>query len=252
MGERLRALAKHSKEYFLEVFPLPIGGTAAAFAEFRLKDPRAVANIEMAEDAIATSKDEVASYIAEYARRMLEQEDQRQASVIGRAQSLFFAVALLSSFLSVGAGFLVSARAPHAGEILVVSIFAVFLVAQVILLVLSLTRAIGGLDYRRAGASDFARWAGYNKLGALHRNEAVCTLDWYRTSALINSWRFGCLSRALMALRNVVIGSGVLVVVVLAFANFPPHPICTDRSEFRADMVTSYSVECPIERPRHE
>ena len=217
-----------------------------AFALSQITNPKAASKISAAETAIAGATDEVAAYVAARARAMYEQEDQRQASVMGRAQSLFFAVALLSSLLSVGAGFLVSARTPHQGEIVFISIVAALLVAQVILLVLNLTRAISGLDYPRAGASDFGRWAGYKRLGTLHRNEAVYILDWYRQSAHINTWRFRCLERALTALRNIVILSGMLVIVVLVFANLPTTPACTDRSEFRGGRTVTYSVECPL------
>lgn len=251
MRDSLRAMWDWAGNMFLQVFPIPRWDTALSFAEAKVNDAKAVANIEAAEKAIAKAKGEVTSELADRAREMFQQEDQRQASVMGRAQSLFFAVALLSSLLSVGAGFLVGSRSPHIGELLSISIIALFLVVQVILLVLNLTRAISGLEYPRAGASDFARWAAHGTEVDLRRDQAVSVLRWYRLSAHINTWRFDCLERALRALRNVVIGSGLLVLVILIFANIPSRAGCTDRTEFRGDTTISYSVECPIEHPSH-
>jgi hypothetical protein len=248
MGDRIHAAWAWIVRSFLQIFPLPLRGTATEFAEACVTDPAAVSNIQVAEDAIAKATDEVASELADRAREMLQQEDQRQASVMGRAQSLFFAVALLSSLLSIGAGFLVSSRTPHIGELLFISALALFLVIQVTLLVLSLARAISGLIYPRAGASDFARWAGCGGVGQLHRDEIISVLRWYRLSAHINTWRFSCLERALRALRNVVIGSGLLVLAVLVFANIPSRQSCTDKTEFREGVPVRYSIECPIER----
>jgi len=248
MGDRLSAVWTWTIRSFLQIFPLPLRGTAAEYAEACVTDPAAISNIQVAEDAIAKAADDVASSLADRAREMLQQEDQRQASVMGRAQSLFFAVALLSSLLSIGAGFLVSSRTPHFGELPFISALALFLVIQVTLLVLSLTRAISGLIYPRAGASDFAKWAGCGGVGDLHRNEIISVLRWYRLSAHINTWRFSCLERALRSLRNVVIGSGLLVLAVLVFANIPSRPHCMDRTEFRGGTTIRYSVECPIER----
>jgi hypothetical protein len=246
MGDRLHAACAWTIRCFLQIFPLPLHGTATEFAEACVADPAAVSNIRDSEDAIANATDEIASELADRARDMLQQEDQRQASVMGRAQSLFFAVALLSSLLSIGAGFLVSSRTPHFGELVIISALALFLVLQVILLVLSLTRAISGLNYPRAGASDFARWAGCSGKGQLHRNEVVLVLRWYRLSTHINTWRFRCLELALRALRNVVIGSSLLVLAVLVFANIPSRPSCKDRTEFQEGAIVKYSVECPI------
>lgn len=229
---------------FLQLFPLPPFGTASVFAETCIKEPTAVEKIQKAENALSKATDEVAAELAERAREMLQQEDQRQASVMGRAQSLFFAVALLSSLLSVGAGFLVSSRTPHVGELIGISTLSLFLVIQVILLVLNLTRAISGLTYPRAGASDFAAWAEYSEAGDFHRNEAISTLRWYRLSAHTNTWRFGCLERALLALRNVVIGSGLLVIIVLVLQTFHPDLRARTRPNFvrQAELSTQLNV----------
>jgi len=242
MLDRLTAL-------FLQIFPFPPHGTADQYAKRRGANPDAVAAVEKAVAAIATAKDDVTEELIDHARRMLEQEDQRQASVMGRAQSLSFAVALLSSLLSAGVGFLVTTHAPPRGEIFVITAFGAYVVVEIVLLVLNLVRAIKGIGYPRAGSSDVARWAGCADKASLYKDEAVCVLEWYRTSAHINTWRFGCLDRALVALRNIVIASAILVVAILVIANTTSALPCTDKATFHGNMAVDYSIECAVDRP---
>jgi hypothetical protein len=237
------------KWLLLQVVPWPVSGSATAFAEAAVNSSAATASIKTTENAIASANDDIASQLVAHAQRMLGQEDQRQTSVMGRAQSLFFAVAILSSLLSVGAGFLLTSHTARSGETLAVSLIIAMLVMEIILLAINLAKAIQGIDYERAGNSEVAKWASYSTVGALHRNEAVETLRWYRQNAHVNTWRFRCLNRALTALRNVVIGSGLLILVILGYANWSSPPGCTDKSEFHGGTVITYSVECPVQHP---
>jgi hypothetical protein len=249
MREAATSILRWIGRFLLEFLAWPYGGSATELVDARERDPASQQLIQSADAAIAAAKPEIAEKIVAYARDVLKDEDQRQSSVMGRAQSLFFAVALLSSLLSVGVGFLVSSRPPHPFEVAAVSLISFYLVVEIIFLMISLVRAIQGLAYQRAGSSDVSRWAGYTNVNDLHKNQAIGMLRYYRYGVDVNTWRFRCLDRALMALRNIVIGSAILILAVLVFANLPIHPTCTDRTEFRAGLHINYSVECPVAEP---
>jgi hypothetical protein len=228
----------------LNLFPRPASGTADEFAAKEASDPQAVKAVEECERAIRTSTDEITGVLVEHARAKLAREDDRQASVIGRAQNLFFVVALLSSLLTFGASLLTAASAPPRTELFVIAAIAMALLLQIYFLVRNVLKAIEGIGYTRAGTSDITRWARQRQVGDVYRDEAIETLKWYREASRKNSWRFKCLHRAIKALRNIVFCACALVTTFLWFV-VSAHAPCANRVQFTVDGAPVYSVQTP-------
>lgn len=209
--------------FFLEIFPRAPYGTAAKFAAKLENDPNAREIVQTCEHAISNSTDEVAELLVRHIRDKFAREDERQASAIGRAQALFFAVALLTSILTLGASLVSTANSPPLTELYVVAALSAMILYQVYFLVRNLLKAIEGIPYLRPGSSEITRWAGLRSKGAVYRDEAARTLQCYRDASRKNTWRFMALDRALKALRNIIVCVCVLVAVFFGFAVFQHH-----------------------------
>jgi hypothetical protein len=236
------------REIFFQFFPFPPAGSADEYAATQLKNPNAVLNASECADAIAKADPCVTKFLVEHARRMMASEDQRQASVMGRAQSLFFAIALVTSLTTVGASLITTSTPIDQFELVVIALMTFAILAEIVLLLRSLLHAIGGLRYKRAGSSDVTRWAGLPSMDGVNRNEALVTLEWYRDAFHKNTWRFQCLDRAMQALRNIVYLVCVLIVVFFVFGVMRPNAACTDETDFLKSGTLTYSVKCPVDR----
>lgn len=212
-----------------ELIPWPPSTTAEAFV--RQHAPNNQQSALACKAAIEVANQDRAEFVRDYARDLLRQESDRQASVMSRAQSLYFAVSLLASVLTIGLGF----AGPVAAVDWVVYL-GIFLVAvtvgHIALLAVSVSKAVSGIGYPRAGASDLTRWVMQNDETAALRDEAVATLAWYREASLLNTWRFEALSIAQRALRNLVVCMCALVLLALSSALLGRRgPVCENRVE---------------------
>lgn len=239
-------------EIALQFVPWPPRGNADIFAKARQENLAAQRiALDCAEAIEHAGKHGTAKFLAEHARRMLASEDQRQSSVIGRAQGLFVILAVLTSLTTVGASIVTTTVPINPAELVVVAVGALCILLQILLLVFNVVRAIEGLEYRKAGSSDVARWARASSVGDVYRNEAIVTLEWYRDASHKNTWRFYCLARAMLALRNIIILVCFFIAVFLAFGIFQPPSRCTDETAFPAKGPPEYSVRCATDRGMH-
>jgi hypothetical protein len=227
-----------------EIFPYSPRGSAEAFAEAQAKNPEAQQIVKDCEDAIAAARDPIAELLVVHARERLARENERQSSVIGRAQALFFAVALLGSLWTLGASFLTAATSSSRLEIRVIAAISAIILLQIYFLMRNVLKAIGGLNYLRPGSSEVTKWAKMQCASDVYRDEAVATLRWYRDASRKNTWRFTAFGRALKALRNILLCVFTLILVFFSFG-VSLHPTCSDRVEFTLAGKPVYTVQTP-------
>jgi len=239
-------------DFWRQIVPLPYRINAEDWSKEQLSTEQARKNIELAEAEIRGAPDSSTQFLVEHARRMLESENARQDSVIGRAQSLFFGIALLSFFLTFGASILAST--PSFGLWLLVALFFISLIIllQIVALLINVLGVIQGLNYSKAGSSDVARWAQMQSVFDIYRDEAILTLTWYRDASHKNTWRFTRFNLAIRALRNIVFCICALIVTLFAFSLFGLKQTCMDKVgiSMHGEIVYSLQVACGRAWPR--
>ena len=231
---------------FLELCPLPAFTSAAKQAGKALSSEEMQKSIIATESAIKTIVcQKLAEEIVAHSRTKVSGEDQRQASVIGRAQGLFFAVALLSFVLTFAAGLLTTKPTLEGIQLYVMAAICLLIVIEVVLMVLNVLRAVSGIVSRRVSSAELREWIATGSPLGMYKAEAILNLAIYREASLKNDWRFGCLDRALTALRNVVIGVCILVIVFFVFdITRPPPPSCINNVNSTVNG-TRYGIKMP-------
>jgi predicted small integral membrane protein len=141
-------------------------------------------------------------------------------SIINRAQALFVATAIFGFLFTFGTDLLTAKGELGPIPLSVCIVISSYILVQIVIMVVNILRAIGGIEYPRAGSSDMARWMGLRTLESLYRDQAILILSQYRRIALYNNWRFNHLDQAWKGLRNTVFAVGVLILLLFAFAIF--------------------------------
>lgn len=220
---------------FWALFPFAREGSADDYAKRYLEDPTQKANINKLNIAAASATEEARlKELRDIADSKRADEEARQVSIITRAQGLFVALALFGFLLTFGANLFTSTNNINRSSLAACSVIVIYVLLQMIIMMINILQAIGGLGYPTAGSSDLASWLQTNDDCEFYRAQALLTLSHYRRSALNNSWRFVYLTHALRALRNVIFALSLLILIFFAFAlvHHPqgPDPLCFVRT----------------------
>jgi hypothetical protein len=200
------------------LFPVERVLSPDKYAQAHLDGPAQQATIKALNDAAGAVTDEARlKEFKDIAEAKRSSEDARQASVISRAQALFVALALFGFLFTFGAN-LFSSSTGFSKPMLGVSLAVVsYIIAQMVIMVSNILRAIGAVGDPSAGSSDLASWLGVGDNSDAYRQLALLTLSFYRRAALNNNWRFIHLDNALRCLRNIVFALGVLILLLFLF-----------------------------------
>lgn len=201
---------------FIQVVPRPVRWSEGAA---RPRPTEGLARLKAFEAAVAGIPTvEVARELVLHIRGKYSDEGARQNSVMSRAQSLFFAVALIASLMTLSASLAIGTYAAPKFALLAVAIVSAGVIVQVVMMVLNIIRAVKGRGYPHTGLTEMTSWAAAQEPLHYYRFEALNLLELYRQTTFLNDWRFSSLDRALMALRNIVFLSCALVIVLFALA----------------------------------
>ena len=239
-----------------ELFPLSSDADPARYAAEAVAQPAFAANTAALQARIPSLPRAQAELIQDYAKDRLASEQSRADSVTSRAQALLVAQAFLGALLSLGGtiiGHLDAFRGWRGG---LLTLVALYLVIQTVLLTLSALRTIRGLSFPAIGSSDLLDMlpGGGDQIV---RQMALQTLLHYRSAANLNTWRFRQLGNAQTALRNTAVALAALVVLTFCFsvlfppAEPPPAPLVVrlPASEFAPARVLPDAAPFPAAGP---
>ena len=205
-----------------QLFPWHRSATPDEFAEQGIKDPKQQENIDLLVTAVRQATDEVVlRELRDIATAKVKSEDERQASITARAQSLFAALTLFGFILTFAATLLTTSTAVSSAAMATSLLIASYAVLQVIVVITKTLHAIRGIGTRGAGSSDLASWAEKNSAD-FYRAQALAYFDYYRRHSLTNTWRFTQLEDAVRGVRNIVLSLGIFALALFAFAIFRP------------------------------
>ncbi len=207
-------MLKQLGRVFWELFPAEWCGSPQAYQAQTLELPELKARVVALRAAAATADLERLKEFRDIATGRIVGEDGRQSSIIGRAQGLFVALALFGILFTFGASFF--SQTIHIKTSLLWACFALvlYILAQMIIMVVSILKAIGGIHYPTFGTSDLTNWLGLASHADFYREHGLLTLEHYRVMVLNNNWRFERLGYALKGLRNIVFALSTLVAVL--------------------------------------
>lgn len=206
------------RRFLNELFPFPRSDSAEAYSSEQIRG--AQANIDKLR---AVADREKLEQLRDHAVARKTDEDQRQTSIITRAQGLLVGLALFGVLLTFAANFLTSGPPLGSRWLIPYAALASYITAQMILMVVNVLRTIGGIEYAEIGSSDLAQWVALPTVSDFYRAQALLTLAHYRRAAGNNSWRFDHLRFALKCLRNIVGALSFLMLLLVAFSFFADH-----------------------------
>jgi hypothetical protein len=209
--------------FWYQLFPWRRTATPDEYAERGINNPEQQKNIEALATAVGEATDAaVLEELRDIATAKVKSEDDRQASITTRAQGLFAALTLFGFVLTFAATLLTTTSVVSRAATVICGLIALYVVAQVVVVMANILHAIGGIGTRAAGSSDLACWAKMNAAD-FYRAQALAYLDYYRWHSLTNTWRFTQLENAVRGVRNIVFSLGVFALTLLAFAIFKPE-----------------------------
>ena len=211
MLKRLRAAG-------LALFPVERLGTPAQFAKRMLDSEERKKRLTALQAAAEAATEARLKEFRDIARARLADEGSRQISIMTRAQGLFVALALFGALFTIGSSFL--AQSSHIGRALLwlCAIVAAYILAQIVIMVVHILNAIGGIPYSHAGNSEFTHWLRTRSDAEFYRAEGLIALDHYRAAVLNNDWRFSHLEQAFKGLRNIVYAVSALILLLFVGA----------------------------------
>ncbi|MGA3017886.1 MAG: hypothetical protein ABSF62_12265 [Bryobacteraceae bacterium] len=206
-----------------QVFPWRRGATPDEFADQEIKKPEQQKNIDALATAVGRATDEaVLKELRDIATAKVRSEEERQASITTRAQGLFAALTLFGFVLAFAATLLTTSTVISRAAMITCGLIAFYAVVQVVVMVINILQATGGIGAKTAGSSDLASWA-EKKVANYYRAQALAYLGYYRRHSLTNTWRFTRLEDAVRGVRNTVVSLGIFALTLFAFAIFRPN-----------------------------
>jgi hypothetical protein len=161
--------------------------------------------------------------LRDVAAAKLKSEDDRQASITTRAQSLFTTLTLFGFVLTFGVTLLTTTSAISRESMVVCCPVALYVIIQIGLIVDNILSAVGGIATDTTGSSDLASWAKRNSVADVHRAQALLYLDHDRRHSLTNTWRFKKLACAFRGFRNIVFSLCLFALILFGLAVFRPQ-----------------------------
>jgi len=199
-----------------ELFPLSGDSDPQRFVQKVEADPVYVANTGMLRKELAGLARPSADLVHTFATGCQAAEQSRGDSINSRGQGVLVAQAFLSALMPLGSTALSSHNALMRWHAWVTGGVALYLAVQAVLLTISALRAVRPVDYPTISSSELLKML--PKEDNIVQQTSLQTMLNYRTSNLLNTWRFGHLILAQKALRNTTISLIVLMGLVFWFS----------------------------------